>query len=225
MKKQLLAIVFICITSISWSQINEIGVFIGGSNYIGDVGKSTYIFPNNIAASLIYKYNVNPRIALRGTLSYLPINGDDSKSSNLVRVNRNFNFKNSIKEVAVGIEYSFFEYNMASEDKIYTPYILLEIAGFGYNSVASEIIPGQYNLKTKISYAIPFGLGFKGKLINNIGFSLETRVRYTFTDDLDYTTSKIPSLNFGGNSNDWYMFTAVSLVYAFGRPACYTDLR
>ena len=103
MKKQLLAIVFICISSISWSQINEIGVFIGGSNYIGDVGKSNYINPNNIAGGLIYKYNVNPRIALRGTLSFLSISGDDAESSNLVRVNRNFNFTNSIKEVAVGM--------------------------------------------------------------------------------------------------------------------------
>ncbi|WP_347175468.1 DUF6089 family protein [Polaribacter uvawellassae] len=225
MKKQFLAIVFICVTSISWSQINEIGVFIGGSNYVGDVGRSTYIYPNNFAASLIYKHNLNPRVALRGTLSYLPINGDDSESSNLVRVNRNFKFNNSIKEVAIGVEYNFFEYDMTSEDKIYTPYILLEVAAFGYDSVESEIIPGQYNLKTKISYAIPFGLGFKGKLGDNVGFSLETRIRYTFTDDLDYTTSNIPSLNFGGNSNDWYMFTGISLVYAFGRPACYVDLR
>ena len=143
----------------------------------------------------------------------------------MVRVNRNFNFKNSIKEIAVGIEYNFFEYDMTSEDKIYTPYLLLEVGVFGYDSVESEITQGQYNLKTKISYAIPFGLGFKGKLTDNIGFSLETRVRYTFTDDLDYTTSNIPSLNFGGNSNDWYMFTGVSLVYAFGRPACYVELR
>ncbi|MDG1528948.1 MAG: DUF6089 family protein [Polaribacter sp.] len=225
MKKQLLAIVFICISSISWSQINEIGVFIGGSNYIGDVGKSNYINPNNIAGGLIYKYNVNPRIALRGTLSFLSISGDDAKSSNLVRVNRSFNFTNSIKEVAVGIEYNFFEYDMTSEDKIYTPYILLEVAAFGYDSVESEITPGQYNLNTKISYGIPFGLGFKGRLAEKIGFSLETRVRYTFTDDLDYTTNKIPSLNFGGNSNDWYMFTGISIVYAFGRPACYVDLR
>ena len=225
MKKQLLAIVFICITSISWSQINEIGVFIGGSNYIGDVGKSNYINPNNFAGGLIYKYNVNPRIALRGTLSFLPISGDDAESSNLVRVNRNFNFKNSIKEVAVGIEYNFFEYDMTSEDKIYTPYILLEVAAFGYDSVESEITPGRYNLNSKISYGIPIGLGFKGKLTEKIGFSIETRVRYTFTDDLDFTTNKIPSLNFGGNSNDWYMFTGVSIVYAFGRPACYTDLR
>ena len=71
MKKRLLAIVFICVTSISWSQINEIGVFIGGTNYIGDVGKTNYISPNKIGASLIYKYNLNPRIALRGNLSII----------------------------------------------------------------------------------------------------------------------------------------------------------
>jgi len=225
MKKQLLAIVFICVTSISWSQINEIGVFIGGSNYIGDVGNSTYIYPNSIAGGIVYKHNLNPRIALRGTLSYIPIKGDDLKSSNIVRVNRGFNFKNTIKEIAVGIEYNFFEYDMTSTDKKYTPYILLEVAGFAHEIIDSQNSTGQNNFKTKFSYAIPFGLGFKGKIRDNIGFSLETRVRYTLTDELDYTTSKIPSLNFGGNSNDWYVFTGVSLVYAFGRPACYAELR
>ncbi len=225
MKKQLLAIVFVCITSISWSQINEIGVFIGGSNYIGDVGKTNYISPNKIAGSLLYKYNLNPRIALRGTLSYIPIAADDAKSSNAIRVNRNFNFTNSIKELAIGIEYNFFEYDMTSIDKIYTPYIFIGVAGFSYDGADSEIITGQYNLKTKISYTIPFGIGFKGKLGDNIGFSIETKVNYAFTDDLDYTTRSISSLNFGGNSNDWYMFTGVSLVYAFGRPSCYAELR
>ena len=225
MKKQLLAMVFICAASITWGQINEIGVFIGGSNYIGDVGKTNYISPKKIAGGLIYKYNLNPRIALRGTLSLIPIEGNDLESSNPIRVNRNYNFKNSIKELAIGIEYNFFEYDMTSSDKIYAPYILLELAAFNYDSAESEISSGQYNLKAKTSIAIPFGLGFKGKLGEQIGFSIETKVRYTFEDDLDYTTSKIPSLNFGGNSNDWYMFTGVSLVYAFGRPACYAELR
>jgi len=225
MKKQLLAIVFICITSISWGQINEIGVFIGGSNYVGDVGKTNYIYPNRISGSLIYKYNLNPRIALRGDLSYVPIKSDDVESSNEIRRNRGFNFKNSIKELAVGIEYNFFEYDMTSIDKIYTPYILLELAAFSYASAESEISPDQYQLKQKISYTIPFGLGFKGRLADNIGFAIETKVRYTFEDDLDFTTSRIPSLNFGGNSNDWFMFTGVSIVYTFGRPSCYADAR
>jgi hypothetical protein len=225
MKKQLLAIVFICVTSISWSQIHEIGVFIGGTNYVGDVGRTNYIFPNKIGASLIYKYNLNPRIALRGNLSLIPLHGDDAQSSNQIRKNRNFNFNNSIKEVAVGIEYNFFEYDMTSVDKAYTPYILLEIAGFNYNSVSSEITTGRYNYKSKTAYSMLIGLGFKGRLADNIGFAIETRMNYTFQDDLDYTTYKAPSLDFGGNSNDWYMFTGVSLVYAFGRPSCYAEVR
>jgi hypothetical protein len=225
MKKQLLAIVFICVTSISWSQIHEIGIFIGGTNYVGDVGKTNYISPNNIGAGLIYKYNLNPRVALRGNVSLIPIQGDDAKASNQVRVNRNFNFKNTIKELAIGIEYNFFEYDMTSVNQAYTPYILLEIAGFMYDSVASEITTGAYNFKSKTSYSIPVGLGFKGRLADNIGFAIETRMSYTFEDDLDYTTNKVSSLNFGGNSNDWYMFTGISLVYAFGRPSCYAEVR
>ena len=63
----------------------------------------------------------------------------------------------------------------------------------------------------------------KTKIIEKIAFAVETTVRYTFTDELDYTTSRFSQLNFGGTSNDWYMFSGISLVYTFGRPACFTD--
>lgn len=225
MKKQLLAIVFIYVTSISWSQINEIGVFIGGTNYIGDIGKTNYISPNKIGGGVIYKYNLNPRIALRGTFSYLPIKADDANATNSIRKKRNYNFKNSIKELAVGIEYNFFEYDLSSSDKTSTPYILLGISGFSYSHIVSETTPNQYVFKNKTSYTIPFGLGFKTKLIHNIAVAVETKVSYTFEDDLDFTTSTIPLLNFVGESNDWYVFTGISIVYTFGRPACYSEFR
>jgi len=225
MTKQLLAIAFICITSISWSQINEIGFFIGGTNYIGDIGKTNYILPNKIGAGVIYKYNLNPRIALRGTFSYLPIEANDENATNSIRQNRNFNFKNTIYELAVGIEYNFFEYEISSSDKTFTPYILAEIAGFSYRYATTETAPNQYALKSKTSIAIPFGLGIKTKLTHNIAVAIETKVRYTFEDNLDFTTSKIPSLDFGGESNDWYVFTGISFVYTFGRPACYSEFR
>ncbi|MBL4904599.1 MAG: outer membrane beta-barrel protein [Flavobacteriaceae bacterium] len=225
MRKQLLAMVFVCVTTISFAQINEIGVFIGGTNYIGDIGKTNYILPNKLGGGLIYKYNLNPRIALRGTLSYLPIEADDADATNSIRINRNYNFKNVIKELAVGIEYNFFEYDLSSLDHTFTPYILVELAAFSYSHAVSENAPGQYNFKNKTSYAIPFGLGFKTKLMNSVAFAIETKVRYTFEDDLDYTTNKVPSLNFAGTSNDWYVFTGISIVYTFGRPACYAEFR
>jgi hypothetical protein len=31
------------------AQINEIGVLLGGSNYIGDIGKTNYINPKDVA--------------------------------------------------------------------------------------------------------------------------------------------------------------------------------
>jgi hypothetical protein len=52
-----------------FSQNNEIGIFAGGSNYIGDVGPTTYIHPfsynisTNVVAGIIYRKNLNERIA------------------------------------------------------------------------------------------------------------------------------------------------------------------
>ena len=222
MKKQLLTIVIICLTSISWAQVNEIGMFVGGSNYVGDIGKTNFISPNKFGFGLLYKYNLNPRIALRGAISYVPIEGNDSFSSNSIRKKRGYTFNNNVKEIAVGIEYNFFEYDLTSDDKTYTPYILVGIAGIMYNKVHSEISPNLYNYKNTTGIAIPFGIGFKIKVINNIALGIETKVRYTFTDGLDYSAKKIPSLNFGKNSNDWYMFSGISLIYAFGKPSCYS---
>lgn len=75
----------------------------------------------------------------------------------------------------------------------------------------------------KTSIAIPFGVGFKTKLSGNFAISLETKFRYTFEDDLDFISNNSLDFNTEGNSNDWYMFTGVSLIYTFGRPACYTE--
>ena len=48
------------------SQFHEVGVFLGGSNYIGDVGTDRYLDPNALAYGLIYKWNVTDRYSLRG---------------------------------------------------------------------------------------------------------------------------------------------------------------
>jgi len=70
MKKRLILLLFICVSSNCLSQINEIGFFLGGVNYVGDVGPTNYIRPNNTGGAILYKYNLNPRIAIRGNFSY-----------------------------------------------------------------------------------------------------------------------------------------------------------
>ena len=204
-------------------QIHEVGLYFGGSNYVGDIGNTNYINPNNLAGAIFYKYNTNPRIALRATYSYLPILGNDLKATTIFRRNRALNFSNTINELAVGLEYNFYEFDLSSEDKTWTPYLLLELVGFNYKNVKSHTPSGQIIYGQKTSYAIPFGIGYKSKLYSTLAFAFETKFRYTFEDDLDFISNKTPNINIEGTGNDWYMFTGFSLIYTFGRPACFSN--
>jgi hypothetical protein len=223
MKNCILLLILTSFSNVSLGQMYEVGISVGGSNYVGDIGRTSYIYPNKIGGAAFFKYNKNPIMALRATYSYLPIQANDLDADTDFRRDRGLNFKNTINELAVGLEYNFYEYDLSTPGKTWTPYILLEFAAFNYKYITSEPQPDQYEYNSKNSFAIPFGVGFKSKLSGSLAFALETKFRYTFEDDLDYNNEKIAKLNFGGTGNDWYMFTGFSLIYTFGRPACYTN--
>lgn len=223
MKKIILLIVFVCFPIVLLGQVYEIGVSLGGTNYVGDIGSTNYIFPNKLAGNVFFKYNYNPRFAFKGTYSFLPIMGDDAKANTDFRKNRNLNFNNTINELALGLEFNFYDYDISTKEKSWTPYILVELAAFNYSFIIGKDAAGKEIFEKKTSIAIPFGVGFKSKLFGNFAISIETKFRYTFEDDLDYVSENSLDYNIEGNSNDWYMFTGVSLIYTFGRPACYTE--
>lgn len=225
MKRYTIILLFICFSTNCYSQINEVGVFLGVSNYVGDIGSTSYLKPKDVGAGLMYKWNLNPRIAFRGTYTYMRIKADDANSDNIVRQNRGLSFSNTINEFALGIEFNFFEYDLSSDDKTYTPYILAGIAAYDYRTVKPSGTPGNFLFTRNTSIALPFGVGFKSKIYGKLAFAIEARVRYTFNDNLDYSTPDFPQLDYGGTGNDWYMFTGASLIYTFGRPACYSSRR
>ncbi len=222
MKNNILLIAFICITTTSISQIHEIGIMVGGSNYIGDIGKENYINPNSLMGGLIYKWNKNPRLSFRGTFTFAQIEADDKNSSNLARYNRGIKFTNSIKELAIGLEFNYFEYNLDDFRKTSTPYLLFEIAAFNYKTIVGGTDSSNYEYEANTSFALPFGVGYKTKLFGDFAIAIELRARYTFVDDIDYNNYEIKALQFGNpDSNDWYIFSGINLVYTFGRPPCY----
>jgi hypothetical protein len=222
MIKLLSFISLVCITITAKAQINEIGIFAGGSNYIGDIGSEYYINPNNFMAGIIYKWNINPQMALRGTFTYAELSADDANATNSARQQRGLRFTNSIKELAVGLEYNYFSYNISNHRQKQTPYLLVELAVFNYKVVTEEVAPQQYNYGSKTSVAIPFGVGYKFRIAPSVAMAFELRATYTFTDEIDYNNWEIDSLTFGNpNNNDWYVFTGITLTYAFGRPPCY----
>lgn len=222
MKKSILLIIFACFSNILLGQVYEVGAFVGGSNFVGDVGRTNYIYPNEIAGAVFFKYNHNPRIAFRATYSYLPFSGNDLDADTDFKNDRGISFTNTIHELAIGLEYNFYDYDLSTPGKTWTPYITIDLAAYNYEYITAEPQPDEFLYDTKNSFTIPFGVGFKSKLIGPLAFAVETKFRYSLNDDLDYTTDTIPKLNFGGNNNDWYVFTGISLIYTFGRPACYT---
>ena len=94
------------------AQIHEVGVFVGGSNFIGDVGLTTYISPNEPALGILYKWNKSPRHSYRFSYTQSKITANDLDSEEAGRNQRGYRFENSIKELSAGLEFNFFDFNL-----------------------------------------------------------------------------------------------------------------
>jgi hypothetical protein len=60
MKRILLVLILLSAPFMAEAQINELGLWAGGANYVGDVGPTNYIAPNDLAIGLLYKWNRSP---------------------------------------------------------------------------------------------------------------------------------------------------------------------
>ncbi len=204
------------------AQIHEIGGFVGGSNYIGDVGSTTYISPNKLAMGMLYKWNKNPRLAYRFSINGAFYSAYDSDSDEPSRNQRKYQFRNTIKEVSLGVEFNFFDFNLHEVNKKFTPYIH---SGLNYLRIHDSYLNSNIRVLEKSSgtFAIPMTLGIKSNVLPHVILALEVGARYALTDNLDGSNPKEDTLiKFGNiNNNDWYVFSGVTLTYTFGNKPCY----
>ncbi|WP_452221852.1 type IX secretion system protein PorG [Lacinutrix salivirga] len=211
----------------NYAQIHEIGGFLGGSNFIGDVGATDFVSPNQLAIGGIYKWNRSPRHSYRLSVSFTDLEGIDNKSDDPRRIQRDYKFNTQILEVAAGIEFTFFDFNLHDGGSKSTPYIFTGVSiashdNFYFNS-AGEITDEN---TSSFAFGIPIGLGYKTTVSNNLILGIEIAARYTFSDELDGSVpdskANIDNFGFGNlNNNDWYVFSGITLTYTFGRNPCY----
>ncbi len=123
MRHLTIIVLFIFNIQLSHAQTHEIGVFVGGSNFIGDVGSTKYIAPNSPAFGGIYKWNRSPRHSFRFSLIYSELQSEDSKSDDPRRIQRNFSFNNHIIEGSLGLEFTFLDFDLHDEKSKLTPYL------------------------------------------------------------------------------------------------------
>ncbi len=222
--KSLLAIIFIIIGTGANAQIHEIGVFLGGSNFIGDVGATDYISPNEPAFGILYKWNRSPRHAWRFSLMHTTLKGDDLKSDVAARVQRGYKFKNDLTEVSAGLEFNFLDFNMHELETKVSPYIYTGLSYADYNGLF--FVGGEAKSDAHHgALGVPMIVGVKGRFLENLVLGVEVGGRYTLKDDIDGsgpTNKNLILQKFGNtNSNDWYVFSGFTLTYTFGNKPCY----
>ncbi len=222
-----LTIIILSILSIqfSHSQINEIGVFVGGSNFIGDVGATDHISPKQLAFGGLYKWNRSPRHSYRISLTYTELEGIDKNSDDPRRIQRGYNFTNKLLEISAGLEFTFFDFDLHSGQKVSTPYLYTGITAANHDN--HYFLNGVQTPENTSSwaYGIPMVVGFKTSFIGNFILGIEVGARYTFSDEIDgnIPDSKFKQqYRFGNiNNNDWYVFSGITLTYTFGLNPCY----
>ena len=218
---------FLMLSQLTIAQIHEIGVFAGGSNFIGDVGPTTYILPKQPAFGVLYKWNVNPRYSWRFSAMHSKIKARDAKSDINSRKQRNLNFQNSLTEFSAGMEFNWFEFNQHHFGFKSTPYLYSGISYFISDDLYLENANKFISTGTSGSIAIPIIAGYKMQVSDSFVIGAEVGARYTFSDDIDGsfpTDEKFRSQRFGNlNSKDWYVFSGLTITYTFGNKPCYCN--
>ena len=198
--------VYILIFLMGWNapseaQEVEVGVWMGMANYFGDLNPVFSFKEVRWAGGAFYRYNLNPRMAVRVGVNYARVKASDSKIEKVPYPQaRNLSFESEILELGGAYEINFFKFQ-PKKDKFFTPYLMVGFSVFYYNPYTSvdgnkvylqqvgtegQNTPlGEENAYARYSFAIPFGGGIKYALNNNWSINVEISSRLSFTDYLD----------------------------------------
>ena len=205
--KTIVFILFFSKCLFGYSQYWETGVYLGGSNYAGDLVDGTIsLKETHPTFGAIVRYNINQWVTLKGDIYHGTISGKDANSSKFVREQRNLSFKSSVLDIGLQPEFNLRGYKSGHNYYNSSPYVFFGISIFRFNPKAYYngkwyalqplCTEGQgttkYNDREKYALtqvAIPFGFGWKYALNRNWNLGMELSARKTFTDYLDDVSS------------------------------------
>ncbi len=193
----------------------EGGVFLGISNYQGDlVEKAVDLGDAGFAYGVFVRRHINEKFSVRGAITGGKIKGDDSD-----RERRDFRFEANIVEFAVMAEWNFLgreRYNdLGQFVKTTTPYIFLGLGGALADPDVTGLPADSRDLMEDFSsfrFALPFGVGVKHDFSERISLGLEAGFRPTFNDYLDGVSESA-----NPDDNDWYSFIGFNLGIRLGK--------
>jgi hypothetical protein len=189
----------------------EIGAWVGGANYFGDLNSNSSFTMVRPAGGFFLRNNFNTRWVLKSSISFGQVAFDDKKSPNAFNRQRNLHFRSNVGEVAAMLELNFLEFNKEKKQQWFSPYFTIGFAAFYFNPQAEynnkwyylqplgtegQTDPSYSNIKKYrlVNFAIPIGGGFKFSVGRNWNVGLFGDLRVTFTDYLDDVSGVYPSV-------------------------------
>lgn len=214
-KKYLLFFLLASIGLLAQAQRTELGIWAGGSGYIGDINPANATKVTDPAGGFLFRINYNPFWALRLGIAQGAVQAADSVSTNPQRKLRNLSFKSPLTEISGVFEFNMFKYGVKTPYK-FSPFVFAGLSAFLFNPQATYQ-GSTYDLQTMgtegqragagksaysiVNMSIPFGLGFKYNLGGKTTLGGELGYRYTFTDYLDDVSGDYSDLQSIQSSN------------------------
>lgn len=200
----------------------EVGVSIGAAHYFGDLNPNIKVNRPKIAAGVFFRKQISNYIGVRVSADYAMLGYSDVYSDNATQRRRNLSFNSNVWELAVAGDFNFFRFQPGFKGYHYTPYVGIGLGVFSYDPYAylngekvqlrplgtegqgSSLYPDlkPYN---PIAISIPFTIGFKYALNEQMNLFGEFTYRFTNTDYLDdvsgqYAPDAFPPLPDGSPS-------------------------
>ncbi|MBI9035738.1 MAG: outer membrane beta-barrel protein [Bacteroidales bacterium] len=213
----------LCLSAMS--QLAEVGVFGGGSFYMGDLNPDMPFYKTKAAYGVCGRYNFGERLAVKLDGKYAGLaasNGD----RNVLPHMADSNFDTKAIAISVTGEWNYLDYFIGSKKSNFTPYLF---GGFGFQSVktitdANDIakieVEGQKTYAVEENFLqqhliFPFGFGVKMNLTKKIGLNFDWTMVKTLSDLVDkqrHNTINGEQLT-NKSTKDWYSFAGITLLY------------
>ncbi len=202
----ILLFVFAFFPNTGFGQKNEIGIFFGGSYYLGDLNPHKQFALTRIALGGLYRHNFTPHFSLRANGIFGSVEGNDA----LIKYNqdRNLRFVSRVNEISAQAEVNFLPFVAGNLQTPYSPFLFWGAGAIFFNPQAQdeqgnwrELRPLRTEGQTEesqygpISTSFVLGFGLKFNISRNISGGVEWGMRRTGTDYLDDVSTTYANLN------------------------------
>ena len=194
-------------------QTIEVGPHFGVTTYAGDLNvwrnlgqwewKGLKQFHYDLGA--VVRYNYDTRWSFRLDYSHLQVRAGDSLTA--WRPQSDLNFRSTVDDLSLMVEFNFLDYYTGKHDKSFSPYIFAGISGMMYfvqpftgvdsldvmylnglaeDSYGADVFSvSEERVGHNFALSIPFGVGCKISISEHLATTVEWRMHYTLTDYLD----------------------------------------